>query len=177
MIEQGFGAYILLIMSVMTLMVASLMIPLFGFLHKKWKGLAWGCLAQPFVLALCLLMVIMLFFKLYRAEIRSQREEAMVTVKKVIDNGNVEIWHLKPDEECFYEHKDSENDNKDIRDFADFKLFDVLPLDSNGVCVDDKIFVHFDLKGRKVIASEFDEPLEVVNVDWNKVSEYFKNHR
>ena len=176
MVEQGFGAYIALVMCILTLAVASLIVPLFGFLHKRWKGLAWGCLAQPFVFALFCILVITIFFNLYRSDIRKHREAAMVTVKKVIDGHNMEMWYLNPDEECFYEHKESENDDKDIRNFGDFKLFDVLPLDSNGVCVDDKIFVHFDLKGRKVKASEFDEPLEVVNIDWDKVSEYFKNH-
>ena len=100
----------------------------------------------------------------------------MVTVKKEATDHNWEFWYLKPDEECLYEYNKTGNKDLLFLDFHDFQLYDVLLVDSNKVCVDDKIFVSFDLKGRKVSATEFDEPIEVVSVDWDKVSEYFKNY-
>ena len=180
LIEQGFGAYILLIMTILTIVVASLMIPLFGFLHKRWKGLALGCLIQPFAIALFFLLTILAYNLVLGHDIRKQTEEAMVIVQKTDTIGNKEIWYLKPNDECFYKFKDKEEDDSrkgNLSDLRHLKFFDVLPLDSNGVCVDDKIFVHFDFQKHQAKATEFDEPLKVVSVNWDKVTEYFNNQR
>ena len=176
MIEQGYGAYMALIMSIIAIVVISNFIPLFGFLHKRWKGLAWGCLAQLFALTLGCVLVVFLFHKLLRSDVNKKREAAMVTVKKEATDHNWEFWYLKPDEECLYEYNKTGNKDLLFLDFHDFQLYDVLLVDSNKVCVDDKIFVSFDLKGHKVSATEFDEPLEIVHIDWDKVSEYFKTY-
>ena len=55
-------------------------------------------------------------------------------------------------------------------------LFDIVPIDSCSVCVDDKIVVTFDRKNRKVTAKEYEVPMEIVAVDWEKVDDYFKKY-
>ena len=99
----------------------------------------------------------------------------MVTVSKTDSTGFVHFWYLKADEECFYEYKEKENLKNEYTGFNRGRLYDVVPLDSCSVCVDDNVVVTFDLKGQKATASEYDEPIEVVKVDWDKVNEYFKN--
>ena len=88
-------------------------------------------------------------------------------------------WFLKPDEECFVEykiHKKQEYDSEDSL-YVDEKTerFDIIRLDSlkNAVCVDDRLIVRFDLKNQKVTATDFDTPVEVVSVDWEKVKAFF----
>lgn len=168
--EQGTNLIIGLI--ILALWAASFFIPFYGFIQKRWKGLGLGCLAQIFF---CILVMVSLgvgrvFF--VRSEMRSYRENAMVTVRK-----NVHVWYLNPNEECFYECEGSKSDGADSIDVEEKKqLFDVIPLDSTSVCVDDKVVVRFDLKKRMVSAAEYDEPIEVVNVDWDKVNDYFNSH-
>jgi hypothetical protein len=41
------------------------------------------------------------------------------------------------------------------------------------VAVDDRIVVRFDTKKKKVVATDLDTPMEVVNVNWDKVRAYF----
>jgi hypothetical protein len=44
---------------------------------------------------------------------------------------------------------------------------------SAGVSVEDRIVVRFDIKNQKVSATDFDQPAEVVDVNWEKVRDYF----
>ena len=85
---------------------------------------------------------------------------------------------MKADEECLYEFVEKDEAEKDSKYlmFNKFQLFDVVPMDSFRVCVDDKIVVRFDLQNRKATAVEYDEPIKVVNVDWEKVDDFFKKH-
>lgn len=168
--EQGTNIIIGLI--ILALWVASFFIPFYGFIQKRWKGLGFGCLAQ--ILFCILVMLILSFGKIYytRSQMRSYRDNAMVTVRK-----DVHVWYLNPNEECFYECEDSKSGAADSIDVEEkTQLFDVIPLDSTSVCVDDKVVVRFDLKKRMVSAAEYDEPIEVVNVDWDKVNDYFNSH-
>ena len=52
MIELGFGYYGIVTMIVVILLTFTNIIPLYGFFTKRWKGLAIGCLLQPFAIAL-----------------------------------------------------------------------------------------------------------------------------
>jgi hypothetical protein len=102
----------------------------------------------------------------------------MVTLRKTEIKGNTRhtfISHLKPDEECFYEYKKTlVSESKDNERNVDEKLYDVVPLDSFSVCVDDRIVVRFDLKNRMATATNYGEPIEVVRIDWDKVNAYFE---
>ncbi len=175
MIEQGLLFYIIIFMIVAALVAASCFIPIYGFLRKRWKGLAIGCLLQPIICAVvCALIVLGVYFYQKR-EIRQYRENAMVTVRKYDGDDNALTWYLKADEECFFEKKKKDGELTLVAD-GNAKLFDVIPLDSFGVCVDDVVTVRFDQGRHKVTATEYDQPLEVVSVDWDKVKEYFENH-
>lgn len=169
------GTNIIFGLIVLALWVASFFIPFYGFFQKRWKGLGLGCLAQ---VVFCFLVMAgfgagRIFY--LRSEIRSYRNNAMVTVRKA-DADVVHSWYLNTNEECFYECGDKQHADSDSTDVDRKQLFDIIPLDSTSVCVDDKVVVRFDLKKRTVTAAEYDEPIEVVNVDWDKVSDYFNKH-
>ena len=66
------------------------------------------------------------------------------------------------------------SESKDNERNVDEKLYDVVPLDSFSVCVDDRIVVRFDLKNRMATATNYGEPIEVVRIDWDKVNAYFE---
>ena len=53
--------------------------------------------------------------------------------------------------------------------------FDVIRLDSlkTSVSVEDRIVVRFDIENEKVSATDYDQPAEVVDVNWDKVRTYF----
>ena len=176
MIELGFGYYGIVTMIVVILLTFTNIIPLYGFFTKRWKGLAIGCLLQPFAIALiCLVAVLGVYFH-QKKLLRKYREAAMVTVRKADDKGNAQIWYLKPDEECFYEYKEKGQRDAHFLSYNNIKLFDVIPLDSFAVCVDDKIVVRFDMEKHKVTAKEYDEQIDVANVDWDKVKLFFQKH-
>ena len=72
-------------------------------------------------------------------------------------------WYVKTDGECLLDSDDADD------------RFDVIRLDSlsAGVSVEDRIVVRFDIKNQKASATDFDQPAEVVDVNWEKVKDYF----
>jgi hypothetical protein len=50
--------------------------------------------------------------------------------------------------------------------------YDFLRLSPVSVGVEDRIVVTFDVKHKKVTATDMDKPMEVVQVDWEKVNDY-----
>ena len=173
MIDQGIGYYAIITLIAFSFMAVTIIIPIYGYFHKRWKGLARGCIIQPIVCALIVLLTVLGVYFYQKHDFKKHREAAMVTVKKKVDSeGMAQIWHLKPNEECFFERRNI-NRKSEFLFVNRIKLYDVVPLDSSTLCVDDKIFVKFDLKKHKVTASEFDEPLDVVSVNWDKVSSFF----
>ena len=178
-IEQGFGLYITIALISVVLLIFSIAIPVYGFMHRRWKGCFLGCLLQPVVCAFIILITVAIaaLHQLYGT--RKLRNAAMVTLRKTETQGDTRhtfIWHLKPDEECFYEYKKTPvSESEDNVKNEDEELYDVVPLDSFSVCVDDRIVVSFDLKNRKATANDYDEPIEVVRIDWDKVNAYFEN--
>ena len=90
----------------------------------------------------------------------------MVTVKSIEKNVNdtdTLTWYVKTDGECLLDSDDADD------------RFDVIRLDSlsAGVSVEDRIVVRFDIKNQKASATDFDQPAEVVDVNWEKVKDYF----
>ncbi|MBO4642400.1 MAG: hypothetical protein J5661_06045 [Bacteroidaceae bacterium] len=177
MIEQDFGLYVAITLIVVVLLIISNAIPFYGFMHKRWKGCMYGCLVQPVFIVVILLLAYGIIDFRQKSSVRKLRKAAMVTLRKTEKKGkteNTHTWYLKPDEECFYEYKITPNPRpSDVEGNEDTKLFDIVPLDSFSVCVDDRIIVKFDLESRRVTASEDDESIEVVRVDWDKVNSYF----
>ena len=91
----------------------------------------------------------------------------MVTVRSIEQDANdtdTLTWYLKADDECILLNSDEDEDR-----------FDVIRLDSlsAGVSVEDRIVVRFDIKNQKASATDYDKPAEVVDVNWDKVRDYF----
>ena len=146
--------------------LASIAIPVKGYLRRRWKGVVIGCLMQP-VACLVLIGVVIASFFIYRqVSLKMQMNSAMVTVKSTeqgVNGTDTVTWYLKADEECLFVSEDKTD------------LSDVVRLDSlkTGVSVEDRIVVRFDIENEKVIATDYDQPAEVVDVDWDKVKAYF----
>ena len=145
---------------------ASILIPIYGYMRKRWKGLALGCLIQPIACAVILGLVFggIVAFEIYSLD--RQTKSAMVAVKTVEQKSkdtDTLKWYLKNDEECI------------VRCSGKRQYYDVIRLDSvaAGVSVDDRIVVRFDLKNQQVTATDYDQPIEVLRVDWEKVKAYF----
>lgn len=162
-------------MVLMVLLVATVSFPFFGYIQKRWKGAAIGCALMPIACVILSTITVVGIAAYQRIHLHKQRKDAMVVVKKTTDKGYSDFWYLKTNDDCFYEYKEKENSDVEYTGFDRAKHFDVVPLDSCSVEVDDKIVVKFDLEHQKATASEYDEPIEVVNVDWERVNEYFKN--
>ena len=129
-------------------------------------GLAIGCLVQPVVCAVLIGVAIAGAYFFRDQKVKMEKNSAMVTVRSIEKNTNdtdTLTWYLKTDGECLL-------DCDDVDD-----RFDVIRLDSlsAGVSVEDRIVVRFDIKNQKVSATDFDQPAEVVDVNWEKVKDYF----
>ena len=139
--------------------MASIGIPIYAYSRKRWKGLAIGCLLQPIACAVVICLIVLGIISYF----------AMVTVRG-LDVGNHSkdtlTWYLKDDEQCILV---CNNQN----DYDHLRFSDVIRLDSVSVTVDDRIVVRFDTKKNKVVATDLDTPMEVVNVNWDKVRAYF----
>ena len=144
----------------------STFIPVYGYLRRRWKGLAIGCLVQPVVCAVLIGAAIACAIFFHKQKVKKEKNSAMVTVRSIEKNANdtdTLTWYLKANEECLLD-----SEKKSGR-------FDVIRLDSldTGVCVEDRIVVRFDIKNQKVSATDFDQPAEVLDVNWEKVKDYF----
>jgi len=144
----------------------STVIPLYGYFRRRWKGLAIGCLVQPVVCAVFIGAAICGAIFFHNQKFNMVKNSAMVTVRSIeqdVNDTDTLTWYLKTDGECLM---DSKNDDD---------RFDVIRLDSlsAGVSVEDRIVVRFDIKNQKVSATDFDQPAEVVDVNWEKVRDYF----
>ena len=167
MYTEGYIVARVFFISLCLLVIAiSTCIPMYGYCRRRWKGAAIGCLMQPVVCLVVIGVVTggVLLYKLvsYEIEVKS----AMVTVKSIeqdVNGTDTLTWYLNANEECLLD-----SEKKSGR-------FDVIRLDSldTGVCVEDRIVVRFDLKNQKATATDYDLPAEVVDVNWDKVRDYF----
>ena len=183
MFEGNFVTAMLVVLLITILvMMASVAIPIIGYHRKRWKGVAIGCLMQPVVCGVffCILLGGVVIYR-YNTN-SNQRKSMMVTVRTTEPGAygvDTLIWYLKPDNECFVDYKrlekteSSEEDSLDIDEYSD--SFDIIRLDSlnTAVCVEDRIVVRFDLQNQKATATDYDQPVEVTDIDWDKVKAYF----
>jgi hypothetical protein len=162
--------------------LASILIPVYGYHRKRLKGLALGCLLQPVACAIAITLIAMIISYIDDYRTDQEHQAAMVTIKTTEAGAcgtDSLTWYLKPDEECLVEYKllikDKYETPDSIQEAEKTDRFDVIRLDSltNAVCVDDRLIVRFDLKNQRVTATDYDEPAEVVGVDWEKVKAYF----
>ncbi len=173
MIDQSIGNYVFITLTLITFFSFSILIPIYGYFHKRWKGLAIGCIVQPLICVILFFLTIGGIFIYQRHTLNKHRKDAMVKVRKIDAEGDTLIWYVKPNEECCFECREKNDDNA-VLSPKNMKLFDVVPLDSFAVCIDDKIVVKFDMENRKATATEYDKPIEVISIDWDKVSAFYQ---
>ena len=174
MTEQIVSFTVMVLIAIVVIATASICIPCYGFIRRRWKGLAIGCLMQPIVcLAACVLALLGIIFY-HNHEIKKHQQAAMIVVKNVNDDGSILTWFLKGNEECLSQYQANERDELDFRDYKKMKLHDIVPLDSCRFEIDDRLIVRIDQKKRKVTATDFGKAIEVVDVDWQKVDDFLK---
>lgn len=165
--------YVFIFLLMAALVLATIAIPFYGFLHKGWKGLGLGCLLQPIIAVVLCCLVGVGTFILQKRTLGKYHDDAMAVVRTTGENEEdtlLYIWYLKADGECLCE---SRNPDTDSMDYSTLKLYDVVPLDSFSLCVEDRIVVRFDLNSHTAIATDLDEPIDIVRIDWPKVETYF----
>ena len=139
---------------------------MYGYCRRRWKGAAIGCLMQP-VVCLVIIGVVTAGVYIYKqVSYKMEMKSAMVTIKSIeqdVNGTDTLTWYLKANEESLLD-----SEKKSGR-------FDIIRLDSldTGVCVEDRIVVRFDIKNQRATATDYDLPAEVVDVDWDKVWDYF----
>lgn len=141
-------------------------IPMYGYIRKRWKGVAIGCLIQPVACAVVVGVVSLGVFLYKYVSYQMEKKSAMVIVKSTEQGANgtdTLTWYLKTNEECRLEFAEKSD------------RLDIIRLDSlkTGVSVDDRVVVRFDIENEKATATDNDSPAEVVDVDWDKVKVYF----
>ena len=172
---------VVLLLTVLAIM-GSFVIPILGYQRKRMKGVAIGCLLQPVVCGVVFLILLALSVIYGNIKGYYQRKSMMVTVRTTepgVYGTDTLTRYLKPDNECLVEYKrlvmadSTETDSLDIYEGRD--RFDIIRLDSlsTAVCVEDHIIVRFDLQNQKATATDYDQPIEVVDIDWDKVKAYF----
>ena len=178
MIEQGNFFFVYVFMVLITLAVFSIIIPLGGFFLKKWRGLAMGCFIQPLFLVLFAVLIIFGATLCWKYDLTRHEKGAMVVLKKVFnedpENMEVNTWYRQDDGECFCDFGEREMTGVEFVMYGTMRFYDVVPMDSFRVCVDDKVIVKFDMEKRTATATEYEDTLEVVSVDWDKVNAYFQ---
>ncbi len=178
LIERSLSEALVLLFLVALIIALSIAIPFYAYNRKRWKGFALGCILQPIV---CVIAICLLFAGSMAYEVVSlmlECKSAMVTVRTIEPGSfgaDTLTWYLKPDDECFVECERNDDLYKD--DVGEihrrFDRFDIIRHDSVSLCVEDRIVVWFDFKNQKVTATNYDEPIEVMGVDWDKVKTYF----
>jgi len=183
MIEQDLFTIIIVIIALIAIFVLTLFIPFYGFMRKRFKGLLLGCIVQPILFAIIAAIIIVGTYFYTTYSLVSHRDNAMIVLKQNSDDtpdAYISKWHLKPDGECFYEFGKESKEEPGVIDIDDtdddVAFYDIVPMDSFRVCVDDVITVQFDIKNRKVKAINYDKPMEVEKVDWDKVEAYFNDN-
>lgn len=170
----NFGITVFII--VFLLCMATLYIPIFGLMHKRWKGLLAGCLVQPIVAGIIMGAAFLTFALYVGFDRRSYKKSAIVVVEGEANDSTQKKTrlHIGADGVCFTEFGNLE-DSKSLSLWTDddFGFADVDKVDSTTLAIDDRYFITFDLKNQKVVAKDFDDTLKVTRVDWDKVNALF----
>lgn len=156
-----------MVTAIIILLLVSFLIPFYYFQRKWWKGLFIGIPVQ--IAVFIFWGGVIGFGSLLYMDYYFEKEvsSAMVTLRGADvarHRGDTLVWALTPDEECLV-GKEEEDDRKRL-------YYDFLRLSPVSVGVEDRIVVTFDVKHKKVTATDMDKPMEVVQVDWEKVNDY-----
>jgi len=164
----NFGIAVIII--AMILIIASLAIPFAGFLYKRWKGLALGCVLQPVSCFIIVVAAVFISEAYSDRQEENMRRQAMVTLKGEEPDSvgyQTAYWYLKPDEECYFEIPDKDED----------KIFDVVRLDSVTLTVEDRIVVTLDTCQQKATATDWGKPVEIVGINWDALKAYLGKNK
>ncbi len=173
MITQSAEYFIYIFLVMLAIIVATIVIPCYGYLRKGWKGFGLGCILQPVAAVILCGAVGGISYYRQLSSITKSREAALVAVRTtaVEDSDTiVRTWYLKPDEECMCELRPL---TMDTTEFDDIELFDVVTTDSQTLCVEDHIEVRLDMASHKVTATDFGKPIDVVQVNWENIAAYY----
>ena len=177
MIDQYVGFFVTVILIAMVILVATLYLPLYGFMHKRFKGLVLGCLAQPFIFVGVLVLAVVISITYMSNDMSKYRKGAMVTIHTADKDSSGTKTHLYiGDEACFIEiGKLDKTDAYSVvfDNDREVGLFNVIYVGDSTICVDDKYLIKFDLKQRKAVATEYEDTIEIAQIDWEKVEAYF----
>ena len=162
-----------MVTAIVIVFLVSFAIPFYYFQRKWWKGLFIGI---PVQIAVFIFWGVVIGFgsMLYVDNFfEKEVDNAMVTVRgtdvarhnsDTLVYSDTLVWSLTPDEVCLV-GKEKEKVRKRF-------YYDFLRLSPVSVGVEDRIVVTFDVKHKKVTATDMDKPMEVVQVDWEKVNDY-----
>ena len=105
MIDKYVGFAITVIIIAIVLWVASLYLPFYGFMQKRFKGACLGCILQPFISAIILALSFVVIFTYMTSDMIKYRKNAMVMVKKAPKDSTNVATHLYigADDVCFLE--------------------------------------------------------------------------
>jgi uncharacterized membrane protein len=180
-IEYEYKLLIAFILIVIIVLTASIAIPVYGYNRKRFKGLSLGCLLQPIISAIVIIVILLGIIGYKEWQTSKQKKETMVTIRSLESHADGVVdtlmWYIKDDGECIFEKKrdkDIEDSVKNKKDEMTKQLYDVIRLNAASVGVEDRVMVKFDIKSKKVMATDLFAPAEVVSVDWEKVNAYFE---
>lgn len=181
MIDKYVGLAITITLIAMILWVASLFLPFFGFIHKRFKGLLVGCIVQPILLVIICIVSIFVFLIYMGFDTKKYRQSAIVTICHLENDSTQKktYMYIGSDDICFAESGNLEKDYNPIiyNINHDISLFDVIYRDSTTITIDDCYKVKFDLKNRRAVATKYEDTIEVASIDWEKVDAYFQNKK
>ena len=176
MIEYEYKSLIVFFLAIVVMLIASVAIPVYGYKWKRYKGLAIGCVAQVVAVVVLFTLIDLGYFTYIEWKNDRKKDAAMVTIRSIeshADRVDTLMWYIKDDGECVLENEGKKEDENSSFSYP-ISLFDVIRLNTASVGVEDRVMVKFDLKSKKVMATDLYTPAEVVNVDWDKVNAYFE---
>ena len=176
MIEYEYKSLIVFFLAIVVMLIASVAIPVYGYKWKRYKGLAIGCVAQVVAVVVLFILIDLGYFTYIEWKNDRKKDAAMVTIRSIeshADRVDTLMWYIKNDGECVLD-KEEKEDKRNMDLSYPVSLFDVIRLNDASVGVEDRVMVKFDLKSKKVMATDLYTPAEVVNVDWDKVNAYFE---
>jgi Ca2+/H+ antiporter len=176
MIEYEYKSLIVFFLAIVVMLIASVAIPVYGYKRKRYKGLAIGCVAQVVAVVVLFILIDLGYFTYIEWKNDRKKDAAMVTIRSIeshADRVDTLMWYIKDDGECVLENEGKKEDENSSFSYP-ISLFDVIRLNTASVCVEDRVMVKFDIKSKKVMATDYDAPAEVVNVDWDKVNAFIE---
>lgn len=156
-----------MVTAIVIVFLVSFAIPSYGYRRKRWKGFFIGILVQIAVFIFGGVVIGFGSMLYVHYTVKKELDGAMVTVRGTDvarHRNDTLVWSLTPDEVCLVG-----NNNVHFRKRI---YYDFIRLSPVSVGVEDRIVVKFDVKRKKVTATDMDKPMEVVQVDWEKVNHY-----